>query len=146
MPQDGCVAFTHNLSCFFNLLAQLSATIPLLHLPRLLGKHCPVMYLWICSTTLCHFFRSWLLYQAGMGQRRNPAQAPKCWKVVAVGPQGSCLGAWPKEFEGPWDKPPCISKQLHKLGKCSSQAEKALVPGLIQLINRSCSLLDLQVR
>lgn len=89
-------------SCFFNLLAQLSPIIPLLHLPRLLGWHDKLIYLWICSTWFCHVFRPWLLEQAGMDQRRCPVQEHKCCKVVAVGPQGSCNGTWPMESEGPW--------------------------------------------
>lgn len=82
-----------------------------------------------------------------MGQRRSPAHARRCCKIAAGGSPRKLpwsltrLRAHRVEF-------PSISrdKQTHTLEKCSFQAKKRPVPGLMQSINRSCSLLDLQVR
>lgn len=82
-----------------------------------------------------------------MGQRRSPPHARRCCKIAAGGSPRKLPWSLTR-LRAHWVKFPSISrdKQTHTPEKCSFQAKKRPVPGLIQSVNRSCSLLDLQVR
>lgn len=82
-----------------------------------------------------------------MDQRRSPVHARRCCKIAAGGSPRKLPWSLTR-LRAHWVELPSISrdKEPHTLEKCSFQAKKTPVPGLMQSVNRSCSLLDLQVR
>lgn len=88
------------------------------------------------ASPCAHLPMLWLPCQAGIDQKRSPAQAHICCQVLAG---GSRLRAHSVELLISRDK------QLHALEKCTFQAKKALVSKLMKAINLSCGLLNLQI-